>query len=122
MPVRTVVGIGSREMRSALFVALDSLDDVRVVGSATSAAEIVTLCRSLHPDVALVEQGLSDWDLTELLDAVVAPMSSGDVLVLSADADADVIDRYENAQLVGGMDDLASILGSRSDSDDPTAD
>ena len=55
MVVRMVVGIESRDVRAALFLALEAVDDVRIVGSATSAAEVVSLCRSLHPEVAIVE-------------------------------------------------------------------
>lgn len=108
-----MVGVGSRDVRSALFVALDALDGLRVVGSGTSAAEVITLCRTLQPEVVVVEDGLSDWALEDLLDAVVNPAWSGDVLVISGTATTDVIDRYENAHLVQGIEEIVAAVNRR---------
>ena len=109
-PVRVVVGVGSREVRASLFVALDSIDGLKVVGSATSAAEAVTLCRTMQPDVAIVADGLSDWNLIDLLDAIVVPMWAGIVLVVSSDNTTDGLSAYENVQLVQGIDEIASLI------------
>jgi DNA-binding NarL/FixJ family response regulator len=111
--VRMVVGIGSRDVRSALFVALDALDGLRVAGSGTSAAEVITLCRTLQPDAVVIEDGLSDWTLEDLLDAIVIPMWSGDVLVISGAATTSVIDRYENVRLVEGIEEIAALVDGR---------
>jgi DNA-binding NarL/FixJ family response regulator len=108
--MRVIVGIGNRDVRAALFLALDSIESLRVVGSATSAAEIVTLCRTLHPDVAVLEQGLSDWPLAELLDAVVVPMGDGVILLVSSDDVTDVVDGYENVHLLRGFEEIAGLI------------
>ena len=110
METRLVVGIGNREVRSALFLALESLDPVRIVGSATSAAEVVSLCRSLRPSIAIVEEGLSDWDLRTLLDQLVVPMWEGQVVVLSPTSDVDMLDEYENVVMADTVGDLAPML------------
>ncbi|MGI9665727.1 MAG: hypothetical protein ACR2N2_01325 [Acidimicrobiia bacterium] len=110
MSIRVVVGIRSREVRTALFVALDSLQGMHVVGSATSAAETTTLCRTLKPDVAILEQGLSDWELDDLLDSVVEPIGSGTVLVVSHDNVTDVVNRYENVRLLDGIDEISEAM------------
>ena len=114
MAERVIVGIGNREVRASLFLALDSIDGLRVVGSATSAAEVVTLCRTLHPDVAIIEDGLSDWVLSDLLDAIVLPLLSGTVLLISHDDVTDVIQRYENVHLVRGIEELTSLIEAES--------
>ena len=55
MAARVVVALRSREVRSALFTAIDSRADLRLAGSATSIAELVSQCRTLEPDVVIVE-------------------------------------------------------------------
>lgn len=110
METRLVVAIANREVRSAVFLALEAVDRTRIVGSATSAAEVVSLCRSLHPDFAIVEEGLSDWDLRDLLDEIVVPMWDGQVVVLSPTGGADRLAAYENVAIADGIDDLAAML------------
>ena len=114
MSVRVIVGIGNREVRASMFLALDSIEALRVVGSATSAAEVITLFRTLHPDVAIVEEGLSDWALPDLLDAIVAPAWSGIVLLVSQDDATDVVEKYDNVHLILGIEQIASIIESES--------
>ncbi|MFC2153138.1 hypothetical protein ACFLQ7_00705 [Actinomycetota bacterium] len=114
MSVRVIVGIGNREVRASMFLALDSIEALRIVGSATSAAEVVTLCRTLHPDVAIVEEGLSGWALPDLLAAIVAPAWSGTLLLLSQDDVTEVVEEYDNVHLLHGIEQIASIIESES--------
>lgn len=53
-----IVAVHSREVKTALFVALNGVETVAIVAVAGSTAELVSYCQTFRPDVAIVEAGL----------------------------------------------------------------
>ena len=112
MEQRLIAAVHSREVRGPLFLALDGLDAIEIVGVATSAAELASQCRSLRPDIVIVEAGLSHKPLEEVLDDIALVMWSGEILVIGSDDHAPTVDRYENVELMTGVDQLPAAVGS----------
>jgi len=65
--VRLVVAVHRREVKGALFLALNGLDDVTIVATATSTAELTSYCRTFEPDVVILERGLPGRPTAEIL-------------------------------------------------------
>ena len=66
-PARVVVAVHSREVKTSLFLALNGVDEVSIVATANSTAELVSYGRALTPTFALVETGLPGRPLDEAL-------------------------------------------------------
>lgn len=65
--MRLVLAVHSREVKAALFLALNGLDAVTIVATATSTAELTSYCRTLEPDVVIFERGLPGRPSAEIL-------------------------------------------------------
>ena len=68
--MRLLIAVRSRDVRRALFLALSGIERVAIVGTATTTAELLSLCRALVPGVVVVEAGLPGQPLKELLRSV----------------------------------------------------
>lgn len=73
--IRVVVAVHTLEVRAALFVALSGESLVEIVGSGATSAELATFSRSLQPDVAVVEAGLSHLTASQLAGSTGLPSS-----------------------------------------------
>lgn len=62
--MRTVVALDSREVKSALFVAPNPIPTVNTVASAPRTSELIGYGSAFHPDIAIVEDGLSGRSLS----------------------------------------------------------
>ena len=113
MSKRLIAAVHSREVRGSLFLALDGLESVDIVGVATSVVELTSQCRSLRPDVVIVEAGLSQRSLDQLLDDIAVVTWSGEILVIGGDEHASTVDRYDHVELMTGIDQLrTAVAGS----------
>lgn len=65
--IRVLIVDGHDGVRLGLATALATVDDLLVVGEATSCAEALRLCARLQPDVALMETELPDCDGVSLI-------------------------------------------------------
>ena len=65
--MRLVVAVHTREVKAALFLALNGLDVVNIVATATSTAELRSYCRTFEPDVVIFERGLPGRPTAETL-------------------------------------------------------
>jgi DNA-binding NarL/FixJ family response regulator len=68
--MRLLIAVHSRDVRRALFLGLNGIESVTIVGTATTAAELLSLCRALAPGVVIVEAGLPGQPLEDLLTSV----------------------------------------------------
>ena len=88
IPLRVIVGAVAREIRSALFLAINS-PDVRLVATASTVAELVTHTRSFQPDaVVIADDLLAGTDRVASIGAIEETMSRGRVFVLGPSAAA----------------------------------
>lgn len=56
--LHVVVATHSREIKTALFLALNAIPAITIVATATSTAELISYCNTFRPDTAIVESGL----------------------------------------------------------------
>ncbi len=53
-----VVATHSREIKTALFLALNAIPAITIVATATSTSELISYCNTFRPHTAIVEGGL----------------------------------------------------------------
>ena len=58
MPVRIVIADDHRILRAGLKTLLSGDPDIQVVGEATNGEETLSITKSLHPDVLLMDIGM----------------------------------------------------------------
>jgi NarL family two-component system response regulator LiaR len=61
-PIRVLIVDDHEILRMGLAAFLETLDDMVMVGEAKNGQEAVNLCRSLHPDVVLMDLGMPVMD------------------------------------------------------------
>ena len=105
--MRLVVAVHSREVKTALFLALNGLISITIVATATSTAELVSYCRAFRPDVAVVESGLPGRPFDETLQRVDELMAAGRIFVI--DGGPEVV-QATNAEVFTDIDDLVAAL------------
>ncbi len=105
--LRLVVAVHSREVKTALFLALNGLMSITIVATATSTAELVSYSRAFRPDVAIVESGLPGRPLDETLQQVDELMTAGRIFVIDG-GPAEV--QATKAEVFTDIDDLVAVL------------
>jgi DNA-binding NarL/FixJ family response regulator len=84
-------------VREGLRGMLAAEPDIDVVGAAASGAEAVALCRSLAPDVILMDLRMPDGDGTEAIGKIRAEHDMVRIIVLTTyDTDADILRAVES--------------------------
>jgi DNA-binding NarL/FixJ family response regulator len=84
-------------VREGLRGMLAAEPDIDVVGAAASGAEAVALCRSLAPDVILMDLRMPDGDGAEAIAAITAERHAARIIVLTTyDTDADILRAVES--------------------------
>lgn len=107
--MRVVVAVHTREVKTALFLALSGMDAVTIVATATSTAELVSYCRSFQPDVAIFEHGLAGKPMVETLEQLDGLGAVGKVLVIDGHAEA------TRASISGVFTDVDDLVASLAD-------
>jgi DNA-binding NarL/FixJ family response regulator len=105
--LRLVVAVHTREVKTALFLALNGLMAITIVATATSTAELVSYCRAFRPDVAVVESGLPGRPFDETLQQLAKLMTEGRIFVIDC-GPAEV--QATNAEVFTDIDDLVAAL------------
>jgi DNA-binding NarL/FixJ family response regulator len=81
-PVRVLLADDQEAVRAGLALILSGADDIEVVGQAADGAEAVTLCRSLRPDVVVLDVRMPRQDGISATREIVGE-GLADVLVLT---------------------------------------
>lgn len=80
--MRLVVATHARETKTSLFLALSAIDNVSIVATANSTGEMISYCRTLRPDVVIIEGGLPGHSLDKAVDQIDDSMSEGRILIV----------------------------------------
>ena len=84
-------------VREGLRGMLAAEPDIDVVGAAASGAEAIALCRSLAPDVILMDLRMPDGDGAEAIGTIRAEREAVRIIVLTTyDTDADILRAVES--------------------------
>mgnify|MGYP001811717678 CR=1 FL=1 len=108
--VRVVVAVHSREVKTSLFLALNGIDDVAIVATANSTAELVSYTRALTPTFVLVETGLPGRPIGEVIEKLreVAPESR--VMVVEGAGEGAALGASSNVEVFRDVDQLVTPL------------
>jgi hypothetical protein len=97
-------------MKTALFLALNGIEAVTIVATATSTAELVSYGRAFRPDTVIVESGLPGQPLGETLPRLADSMRSGRILVIDGHGVIDIVDEQPNAEVFKDIEHLVAAL------------
>jgi hypothetical protein len=97
-------------MKTALFLALNGIEAVTIVATATSTAELVSYGRAFRPDTVVVESGLPGRPLSETLPRLGDSMKSGRILVIDGHGVIDIVDEQPNAEVFEDIEHLVAAL------------
>lgn len=101
--IRVLIVDDVAEGRASLRQALEAAEDMRVVGEAQSAGEVLEQARSQRPDVVLLDAHLPDADGIETTERLTLDVPETAVILLDLDLDRD---RMRRAMLAGARDVL----------------
>lgn len=107
---RFVIATHSRDVKTALFLALNALPNATIVATATSTAELVSYCRAFLPDAAIVESGLPGESLTEVLHHFDSSATPRRIFVIGEDAASDLAADVGRAEVLRDIDHLMATL------------
>lgn len=108
--MRTVVAVHSREVKTAIFIALNAIPSVSIVATATSTSELIGYSHAFRPDVAIIEDGLSGKPLSDVLEEVERSMTNGRILVIGGDNASHLIRDGSAAEILRDVDHLLEVL------------
>ncbi|BAD42078.1 response regulator [Symbiobacterium thermophilum] len=91
MPIRVLIVDDHELLREGLKSLLSREEDMEVVGEAAGGREAVALCRSLRPDVVVLDARLPDVDGVEVCRQLQEEMPEVAVLMLTTFSDSDLV-------------------------------
>ncbi len=108
--MNVVLALHSREVKTALYLALNATPDVTIVATATSTAELISYCHAFQPDVAIVETGLPGRPLPDVLGDFQQSETLRRILVIGEDDATSLVRGIAKAELLQDTADLTAIL------------
>jgi chemotaxis response regulator CheB len=107
-PTHVVVATHSREIKTALFLALNSDPMITIVATATSTAEMITYWQAFQPEVVIVESGLPGKPLGPVVAEIGSSAPGIRILVIDEHATADLFRNTTNVEVFTDLDQLIS--------------
>lgn len=80
---QVVVAVSTRELKTAIFLALSSEPGIRVVATAVNTAELLTYARSFQPAVIIFELELKGTPMADVLEKLGEVSPDSKVLIIS---------------------------------------
>jgi DNA-binding NarL/FixJ family response regulator len=115
--VQLLLGVHSREIRTALFLALKGVGSVSIVGTATTTAELVSLARALRPEVVVIEGQLPGEPLVDAIAHVTTSAPGCRIMLIETMSD-DIAERSDGTvEVFSDIDELVTAVpghGTRS--------
>jgi DNA-binding NarL/FixJ family response regulator len=108
--MNVVLAAHSRELKTALYLAINATPDVTIVATAASTAELVSYCHAFQPEVAIVETGLPGRPLPNVLGDLQQSKTPRRILVIGEDDAMSLAREIAKAELLQDTTDLATIL------------
>ena len=105
-----VVATYSREVRAALFIALNAIPSITIAATATSTSELANYCHAFHPDIAIVESGLPGSPLVEFLREFEYLDAPAQILVIGGDDAPKLATDIGKVSVLRHVDDLLRAI------------
>ncbi len=90
-PIKIIIADDQRLMREGLQTILDLEEDMIVLGTASTGKEALELCRSLSPDIVLMDIRMPEMDGVEATGLITAEGLSAKVIVVTTFDDDELI-------------------------------
>ncbi len=90
-PIRVMLVDDHEMVRQGLALFLDTLDDMTLVGEASSGEEALPLCASVKPDVIILDLIMPGMDGVSTLRAIHAAYPSIAVIILTSSGDHELV-------------------------------
>lgn len=108
-----VVATHSREIRTALFIALNAIPTITIVATATSTAELASYCHAFQPDIAIVEGRLPGRPLAGVLSELRSSTPERQILLIDVHADLKGALDFTGVEVFTDLDQLMSIFPNK---------
>lgn len=105
-----VVATHTRELKTALFLALTAIPAVSIVATAASTAELVSYCHTFQPKTTIVEDGLPGRPLTSVLYELGTAIPEMRILLIDEHADAENNFELIDVEIVTDPEQLMSMI------------
>jgi hypothetical protein len=105
-----VVATHTREVKTALFLALNALPAVTIVAAATSTAELASYCHAFRPDFAIVESGLPGQPLSEVLTELKTSNPNSRFLFIADQAQPTADSKLPEIEVFNDLNQLIATL------------
>ena len=108
--MNVVVAVHGREVKTALFLALNSIPSIEIVATATSTAELTSYCQTFQPDAVIVERGVPGRPLTDVLRELDQSMMPRRVLVVETAEESESFEGIAGVETLRDVDHLREFL------------
>jgi DNA-binding NarL/FixJ family response regulator len=81
--LRLLLAIYTRELKTALFLALSERSALQIVASATNTAELLSYSRTFQPDAIALEWEMPGRPMADVLPTLTQACSSAEILIIS---------------------------------------
>ena len=78
-----IVAVSTRELKMAIFLALSSEPEIRVVATAANTAELLTYARSFQPEVIIFELELKGGPMADVLEKLSEVSPDSKIFIIS---------------------------------------
>ena len=109
-PLHVVVAVHGREVKTALFLALNSIPSIEIVATATSTAELTSYCQTFQPDAVIVERGVPGRPLTDVLRELDQSMMPRRVLVVETAEESESFEGIAGVETLWDVDHRREVL------------
>jgi DNA-binding NarL/FixJ family response regulator len=110
LPAEVVVATHSREVRAALFIALNTIPSITIAATAASSSELTNYCHAFHPDIAIVEAGLPGSPLSEFLLDFEHLDAPARILIVGGDEAALLAADIDKVEVLRDVEHLAQVI------------
>lgn len=108
--VIVVIATHSREVRTALFIALNAVPSITIAATAASSSELTSYCHAFHPDIAIVESDLPGSPLSKFLSAFEDLDAPARILVVGGDDTTVLASRSTKVEALRDVDHLLQVI------------
>jgi DNA-binding NarL/FixJ family response regulator len=114
LPAEVVVATHSREVRAALFIALNAIPTITIAATAASSSELTNYCHAFHPDVAIVDEGLPGSPLSAFLSDFEHLDTPARILIIGGDEAALLVSDIDKAEVLKDVEHLVQVISQPS--------
>lgn len=107
-----VVAVHGRELKTALFLALNSVPNIEIVATATSTAELTSYFQAFQPAAVVVESDLPGRPLSDVLRRLEWSMMPRRVLVVDTAEESNAFEGIAGVETLRDVEHLGTFLST----------